>query len=155
VRQHGSLACEASDAAIGVVEYDEVKFPTACGNTPRNFTDSPKHTQLLNQPWRDSAADVAHDNGPARFDSEYISRIHTHVGATDDNCPYIQERLRKRHEYARSGLAGCKVFVTFQHGVEFTHILFGLYLPRLCASSIEEEKGIRGQGTNDSCHDVV
>src|SRR5580658_6552891 len=26
VRQHGGLACETSDAAIGVVEYNEVKF---------------------------------------------------------------------------------------------------------------------------------
>ena len=112
VRQHSGLAGEASDAAIGVLEYDEVKFPAACRNTSRNFTDSPKHGQLLQQSWRDSTADVTHDNGFARFDSEYIGRIHTHVGATDDNCPYIQERLRKRHEYTRSRLAGGKVFVT-------------------------------------------
>src|SRR5215469_3194012 len=102
------------------MEHDDVKFSAACGNTSRHFTDSPQHTQLLQQTWRDPAADVAHNHGLARLNTEDVGGIHTHVGATDDDCAYLQERLRKRHPYGRSSLSGESV-VPFQHRVEFTH----------------------------------
>ena len=112
-RQHGGIAGEASDAAIGVLKYDDVKLPAASRDLSGNLSDSPEHTQLLQQPWRDSTADVAHHDGFARFNSEYMSRVHTHVGATNDDRSYIRERLRKRgHELARSRRASSKVFVT-------------------------------------------
>jgi hypothetical protein len=42
VRQHCGIARKASDAAIGVLKYDEVKFTAATRNLPGNFTNSPK-----------------------------------------------------------------------------------------------------------------
>jgi hypothetical protein len=41
-RQHVGIADEASDAAISVLEYDEVKLATASRNLSRNLTDSPE-----------------------------------------------------------------------------------------------------------------
>jgi hypothetical protein len=42
MRQHGGIASKARDAAIGVLEYDEVKLAAASGNLSSNFTDSPE-----------------------------------------------------------------------------------------------------------------
>jgi hypothetical protein len=47
---------------------------------------------LLQQPWGDSTTDVAHHDGFARFNSKYVSRIHAHIGAPDDDCSYIRQR---------------------------------------------------------------
>ncbi len=74
VRQHCGIGRKASDAAIGVLKYDDVKF-TAAGNLPGNFADSPKQSQLLQQPRRDSTADVTHHDGLSRLDSKYVSGI--------------------------------------------------------------------------------
>src|SRR5271165_3282372 len=41
VRQLGGVARKASDSAIGVVKYDEVKLPAAASNLSENLTDSP------------------------------------------------------------------------------------------------------------------
>jgi hypothetical protein len=41
-RQHGGIADEASNAAISVLEYDEVKLAAASRNLSRNLTDSPE-----------------------------------------------------------------------------------------------------------------
>jgi len=75
VRQHCGIARKASDAAIGVLKYDDVKFTAAAGNLPGNFADSPKQFQLLQQPRRDSTADVTHHDGLSRLDSKYVSGI--------------------------------------------------------------------------------
>src|SRR5580692_5580063 len=40
-RQHGGIAGEASNPAIGVLEYDDVKLPAASRNLSGNLTDSP------------------------------------------------------------------------------------------------------------------
>ena len=50
VCQHGGVAHKASDAAIGVLKYDNVKFTAPSGNLPCNFADSPEQSQLLNNP---------------------------------------------------------------------------------------------------------
>jgi hypothetical protein len=42
VRQHGRVAREPSDAAIGVLKYDEVKLPAASRNLAGNLADSPE-----------------------------------------------------------------------------------------------------------------
>ena len=63
VRQHCGIARKASDAAIFVRKYDDVKFTAAAGNLPGSFADSPKQFQLLQQPRRDSTADVTHHDG--------------------------------------------------------------------------------------------
>jgi hypothetical protein len=41
-RQHGGIADKASDAAIGVVEYDDVKLPATSRNLSGNLTDAPE-----------------------------------------------------------------------------------------------------------------
>ena len=40
--QHRGIADESSDAAISVLEYDEVKLAAASRNLSRNLTDSPE-----------------------------------------------------------------------------------------------------------------
>jgi hypothetical protein len=40
VGQQGGVASKASDAAIGVVKYDDVKLATTSGNFSGNLTDS-------------------------------------------------------------------------------------------------------------------
>jgi hypothetical protein len=40
VRQHGGVAREASDTAIGVLKYDNMKLPAASRNRFGNLTDS-------------------------------------------------------------------------------------------------------------------
>ena len=119
-RQHGGLFGEVRDTAIGMLEDDEMKLPATSRNRSGNLADSPEHTQLLQQPWRDSTADVTDHNGFPRFNSEYMSRVHTHIGATDNNCLHIRQRTR--HKFARRRLASGKIFITFQHGVESGHI---------------------------------
>jgi hypothetical protein len=42
MRQHGGVARKASDAAIGVLKYDEVKLPASSGNLSGNRTNSPE-----------------------------------------------------------------------------------------------------------------
>jgi hypothetical protein len=42
VRQHARVACKASDAAIGVMKYDEVKLTAASRNLSGNLADSPE-----------------------------------------------------------------------------------------------------------------
>ena len=119
VRQHGGIASKASHAAIGVLEHDDVKLPAASRNFSGNFTDSPEQTQLLQQPWGDSTADVPDYDGLAGLNSQHIGWIHTHIGATDNDCFHIWHCPRQRgHKCAGCRLAGSKVFVTFQHGVE-------------------------------------
>jgi hypothetical protein len=42
VRQHGGIVYKASDAAIGLLQYDDVKFTASSRNFSGNFTDSPE-----------------------------------------------------------------------------------------------------------------
>jgi len=42
VRQHGGVASKPSDAAIGVLKYDDVKLPATSRNLSGNFSDSPE-----------------------------------------------------------------------------------------------------------------
>jgi hypothetical protein len=42
MRQHGGVARKASDAAIGVLKYDDVKLKAASRNLSGNHTDSPE-----------------------------------------------------------------------------------------------------------------
>jgi hypothetical protein len=96
-----------------VLKYDDVKFTAASKNLSGNFTDSSEKSQLLQQSRCDSAAEVTHHDGLPRLNSKYMSRVHTHIGATNDDRLYIGQRLRKRgHQCARSRLLSCKVFVT-------------------------------------------
>ena len=53
------------------------KLPAASRNRSGKRADSPEHTQLLQQPRRDSTPDVAHHDGFSRFNAEYMSRVHT------------------------------------------------------------------------------
>src|ERR1700722_13994719 len=91
-RQHSGFAGEVSAAAIGVLEDDEMKLPAASRNRCGNLADSPEHTQLLQQPWRDSTADVTHHNRFAGFNAKYMGRIDTHISATDNDCLHIRQR---------------------------------------------------------------
>ena len=98
---------------IGVLKYDEVKLCSASRNLSGNLPDSSEQTQLFQQTWGDSPADIAHHDGLARFDSKYVGRIYTHIGATDDDRLYIWQRPReRRHECALSRLPNSKFFVT-------------------------------------------
>ena len=42
MRQHGRVAGQASDAAVGVLKYDDVKLSTASRSLSSNLTDSPE-----------------------------------------------------------------------------------------------------------------
>jgi hypothetical protein len=44
VRQHGGFACKPSDAASGVLKYDDVKLPAASGNVSGSLADLPEQT---------------------------------------------------------------------------------------------------------------
>ena len=81
---------EIRDAAIGVLHHDEMKLPATSSNRFGSFTDSSEKAQLLQQPWSNSTADVTHNDGLARFDSKYMSRIDTHISATDNDGFYIR-----------------------------------------------------------------
>ena len=114
LRQHGGVARKASDAAIGVLKYDDVKLSAASRNLSGNLADSPEQTQLLQQPRGDSTADVTDHDGLARFNSEDMSRVHTHISATNDDCLYIWQRPRKLgHQRSRSRLPSSEVSVPF------------------------------------------
>src|SRR5580692_9519087 len=114
MRQHGRVAGQASDAAVGVLKYDDVKFPAASWNLSGNLADAPEQTQLLQQPRCNSTADVTDHDGLARLNSKYMSRINTHISATDYDGLHIWQRPRKRwHKGAFSRLLSGKVFVTF------------------------------------------
>src|SRR5262249_42449606 len=120
--EEGGGAGGGSDAAMGVWDYDNVKPPAASRDLFGNLADSSEQTQLLQQPGSDSTANITHHDCLARFDSKYMSRIHTHIGATDDDRPNIRQRPRKRgHQCARSRLPSGKILVAFQHGVKSAH----------------------------------
>jgi hypothetical protein len=112
VREHPRFAGEASHAAISVLHQDDVKLAAASRDLASNLTDSVEQTQLFQQPGRNSAADVPQHDGLARFDSEDMTRIRTHIGATDDDRLYIRHRPRKRgQKRASSKLLRSEVFV--------------------------------------------
>jgi len=96
VRQHGGVARKASDAAIGVLKNYHVELPAPSRTLPSNLTDSPEETQLFQQPRRDSTTYITDHDGLSRFDSKYMSRVHTHISAPDDYCLHIGHRLKKR-----------------------------------------------------------
>jgi hypothetical protein len=96
VRQHVRVAHEASDAAIGVLKYDEVKLTAAPRNLSGNFADPPEHSQLLQQSRRNSTADITDHDGLSRLNSEYVSRVYAHIRATDDDGLYAWQRTWKR-----------------------------------------------------------
>jgi hypothetical protein len=121
VRQHGGVARKASDAAIGVLKNYDVELPAPSRNLSSNLTDSPEETQLLQQPRRDSTTYITDHDGLARFDSKYMSRIHTHISAPDDYCFHIGHRPRKRGHQRNRSLLCNKISVTFQHAIETVH----------------------------------
>jgi len=90
VRKHGGIAGEAANATIAVLKDNEMKLSAASWDFPGNLADSPEQSQLLQQPWCDSTADITYHDGFARFDSEYMSRIHTHTSAANNDCPDIR-----------------------------------------------------------------
>jgi hypothetical protein len=90
VRQHCRIARKASDTAVRVLKHDEVKLPAASSNLSGNLSDSSEQTQLLQQSRRDSAPDVTYYDGLAGLNSKYVSRVHTHISATDNDCLYIR-----------------------------------------------------------------
>jgi hypothetical protein len=96
MRQHGWVARKTSDAAICVLKYDDVKLSAPSGNPSGNLTDSSEQTELLQQPRGNSTTDVTDHDGLARFDSKYMSRIDTHISATDDQGLYVWQGPRKR-----------------------------------------------------------
>jgi hypothetical protein len=99
-----------------MVKYDQVKLPAASRNRFGNLSDSSEQTKLLQQPRRDSTADVSHDDGLTRFDTKQMCRIHAHVGATDDYRLQCLQSLWKRWH------GGSELFVAFQHQVKVIHI---------------------------------
>jgi len=82
--------------AIGVLKYDHVKLPAASRNLSGNLTDFARVDPTAPTAPDDSTAHVTYHGGLARFNSKYMSRIHTHISATDDDCLYIRQRPRKR-----------------------------------------------------------
>jgi hypothetical protein len=98
-----------------VVEHNQVKFPAAARNRFGNLSDSSEQTELLQQPRRDSTADVSHDDGLTGLDSKHLSRINAHIGATDDDCfQSLQGLWKRRHR-------GSGLFVAFQHEIKAIH----------------------------------
>jgi hypothetical protein len=102
-------------AAIRMMKYDQVKLSAASRNRFGNFPDSSEQHKLLQQCWRDSAADVSHDDGLAGFDSKHMRRVHAHIGATDDYRFQSLQGLRKHWH------GGSELFVEFQHEVKVIH----------------------------------
>ena len=84
--QHDGVADQTDDVAISMLKDDEVKLPTPAGDRTSNLTDAPQQTQLLQQSWRHSTADIAHHHRLPRLKSKQIGRVHTHIGATNDDC---------------------------------------------------------------------
>ena len=84
--QHGGVADQTGDAAISMLKDDEVKLSTPAGDRASNLTDPPQQTQLLQQSWRHSTADIAHHDRLPRLKSKQIGRVHTHIGAANDDC---------------------------------------------------------------------
>jgi hypothetical protein len=122
MRQHGRVAREASDAAIGVLQNDEVKRSASSWSLSGDLTDSPEKAQLFEQHRGDSTADVADHYRLARCYSKYVSRIDAHVCATDDECLYIRHRpWKRRHQRSGGGLLRGEFFVAFQDAVEGAH----------------------------------
>jgi hypothetical protein len=98
-----------------MMKDDQVKLSAASWNRFGNFSNSTEQTKLLQQVWRDSAANVSHYDGLTGLDSKHLSRINAHIGATDDDCFQGLQRLWKR------GHRGSELFVAFQHEVKATH----------------------------------
>jgi hypothetical protein len=62
-RQHGRIASKTSDAAISVLKHDEMELPAASGDLSGDRANSHEQSQLLQQIWRDSSADVTDYDG--------------------------------------------------------------------------------------------
>src|SRR5262249_3019315 len=113
---------DTSAPQMGFVDPKIVNPPPPSRDLFATLPVSPDQPHLPQQPGSDSTANITHHDCLARFDSKYMSRIHTHIGATDDDRPNIRQRPRKRgHQCARSRLPTGKILVAFQHGVKSAH----------------------------------
>src|ERR1700733_946684 len=121
--QHGRVTDQTGDAAISMLKDDEVKLPTPAGDRVGNLTDPPQQTQLLQQSWRHSTADIAHHHRLPRLKSEQIGRVHTHIGATNDDCFQVWQRLRKPgHQGMLLRLLDSKDLVALKHKIKTIHV---------------------------------
>jgi hypothetical protein len=97
------------------MKNDQVKLPAASWNRFGNLSDSSEKRKLLQQPRRNSTADVSQDDSLTGFDSKHISGIYAHIRATNDYRLQSLQRLGKRRH------GGSGFFVAFQHEVKVTH----------------------------------
>lgn len=76
--------------------------------------------QRLQQPWRDSTADLTHDNDFSWFISNCMSRVDSHIRAAGNDGLHVRQRTR--HKFSRRRPASRKISITFQPEVESGHI---------------------------------
>jgi hypothetical protein len=90
-QQVGGMIAAIGDAAIGVVEDNEV--PSRPDIASAILNDRSQQCHRLESGWIHPSADVANHRGFARHKSEYGTGIDAGIGAAEDN------RLPRRHDF--------------------------------------------------------
>jgi hypothetical protein len=113
--QHLGTVGEAKDAAVSVLEDDQVEVCAIARSHSGDLADLSEQGELLEQSRCDAAANVTHHNGFTSFQAKHVGGIDAHVGATDYECPDVAKCFGKSGaDWFVCIVRGCELLVTRQ-----------------------------------------